>query len=134
MTPDDRSRPGFWTGKIYLWMTGFGLAAVAIAALLWGGRQGLFALAGATVLVVGFRISELLIGILTKVRAANNLAIGLLLLFKLAWWGGIFILSRVITQEDLKGLALGFAAFLLTIAAQALVTMGLPTVSAPKRD
>lgn len=134
MNTEDRAKPAFWTKKIYSWMLGFGVAGGGVAAFAWGMRQGVFALVGMGILAAGFRISELLIGVLTRVRAANGVAIGLLLAFKLLWWGGIFFLSRVITPGDLPGLAVGFGAFLLTLTAQGVVALGAPKLSAPRKD
>jgi hypothetical protein len=123
-----------WLGRFYFLFAGVTALAVAAAYHWISFRIALFTLVGAVVLGGGFKITEILVGILTKTRSANATGIVLILALKLGWWGLIFLLATKIDAKDAMGLAIGFAAFLIAILIQGLWAVGLPKISPPKKD
>ncbi len=112
------------------------LAAIAITASYWwvSPRAAFFSFIGIALLASGFKITEVLVGILTKTRSANASGVVVFLGLKVAWWGLVFLIATRIQKTDAIGFAIGFAAFLLAVLVQGLWAVGLPKVSPHKKD
>ena len=123
-----------WIGRFYGLLAI--LAAIAItASYRWiSPRAAIFGLLGVLLLAAGFKITEVLVGILTKTRSANASGVVLFLGLKVAWWGSVFLIATKIQKTDAIGFAIGFAVFLLAILIQGLWAVGIPKVSPPKKD
>src|SRR4051812_21867327 len=102
-----------WLGRFYFLFAAIALLAAAAAYHWHSLRLAVFAVLGALVLGGGFKITEILMGIIAKTRSANASGIVLVLALKLGWWGLIFLLATKTSSKDAMGLAIGFGAFLV---------------------
>ena len=121
-----------WIKKFYIFLGAWTLLALGIGAYFFPVNLLPFVILGAVALLSGFKLTELLVSVLTGVRKANPAAIALIFFLKLLWWLALFLISRKITQPMIAPLGLGFAAFLLALLSAALQVFGLPKISAPK--
>lgn len=117
--------------SLLLGMSGLGTAAIVTSAYMWGLPSILPAFLGLLCLALGFKITELLVAILTGVRKANPTAVSLLFLLKFAWWGGLFWGSKHAPQEWQRPFALGLGAFLLSLVFAGVMHYGIPKISPP---
>lgn len=120
-----------WIKKFYIFLGIWTAIAVAASAFFLGLLAAPITLLGAGLLAAGFKITELLVAVLTGVRKANGTAIALLFFLKLSWWGALFFLSKILKSGDVYPLALGFGAFLAALVSSVLYSVGLPKISAP---
>lgn len=104
-------------------------AAAAVSYWQWGGIAAAYALGAALLLLGGFWITEMLIGIFTGVKQATFSAKALLFLGKLAWWGALFYASSKAGPDARYPIALGFGAFLAGLLLAALFRSGWPKIS-----
>ena len=124
--------PSNWK-KIFLGI----LAAWSLLALVGSAyAHGLSTLHGVALGVIllglGFKITEVLISVLTGVRSANASAIGLIFLAKIGWWALLFAVSRFLPSSLEMPLAMGIGAFLLSVLSLVVYLFGMPKISAPK--
>lgn len=92
-----------------------GLKAAAITAL------------SALCLALGLWFTENLVAVFTKVKTANPTAMVLLVMGKMLWWVGLFLLMRSLPRGQEFALSLGFGSFLF-----ALLCVGLAQAEWPK--
>ena len=121
-----------WLKKFYIFLGVWLLIALVAGGFLFPLAMLPFILLGALALLSGFKLTELLVSVLTGVRKANALAIIIIFLLKLLWWATLFVVSKKVTQPMIAPLGLGFAAFLLALLSAALFVFGVPKISAPK--
>lgn len=105
------------------------LAALAGSIWLWGAFSGLPMLLGVLCLALGFKLTELLVGILTGVRKANATAVALLFFLKFSWWGILFWGAKHAPSEWQKPFALGLGTFLFSLLIAGVTHYGFPKVS-----
>ena len=80
-------------------------------------------------LALGFWVTEMLVGVFTRVKKANATAITLLLLAKLGWWAALFWGAKRIPHGHDGAVALGIGSFLLALLFSTLKHYGMPTIS-----
>ncbi len=124
--------PKNWQKKFYKIALASLVGAGIVAAYLWEPKAAIYAVLSSAVLLTGFKITELLIAVLTGVRKANTTAIALLFMAKLAWWVSLFVLSKNIPAEMRGAVGIGFGSFLCAASSMALFSFGLPSISAEK--
>jgi hypothetical protein len=107
----------------------FGGVALGFSIYYWGLWAVIPTALGLLCLALGFKITELLVAILSGVRKANPSAIAILFLFKLIWWGALFWGSKRAPVEWQKPFALGLGVFLLSLLIGGLRHYGLPKIS-----
>ena len=95
----------------------------------WGAQRAVTTIGAILCLALGFWITEMLIGVFTRVKRANATAIGLLFLAKLAWWGGLFYGARHLPAGHDGAVALGLGAFLLALLFASIGHYGMPRIS-----
>lgn len=120
-----------WIKRFYIFLGIWTTIAVLAGAYFIGVSAVPVTLLGAAILAAGFKITELLVAVLTGVRKANGTAVALLFMLKISWWGALFFLSKVLNSTHLYPLALGFGAFLAALISSILYSVGMPKISAP---
>lgn len=95
----------------------------------WGPVAAVYSLSAALLLLSGFWVTEMLIGIFTGVKQATFSAKVLLFVAKLGWWGALFYASSRVTPDARYPIGLGFGAFLLGLLLAALFRSGWPKIS-----
>lgn len=105
------------------------VVALGSSVWFWGLASAIPALLGILCLALGFKVTELLVGILTGVRKANATAIALLFLLKLTWWGLLFWGAKQAPPEWQKPFALGLGTFLVSLLVAGITHFGMPKVS-----
>lgn len=95
----------------------------------WGPEAAVYSLCAALLLLGGFWVTEMLIGVFTGVKQATFSAKVLLFVAKLGWWGALFFASSRVTPDARYPIALGFGAFLLGLLLAALFRSGWPKIS-----
>lgn len=121
-----------WKGVRHtlLWsLMGGALLCGALAYWLWGLDSVITTEFSLLCLALGFWVTEMLVGIFTKVKKANATAIALLLFVKLAWWAAIFWGAKRIPHGHDGAVALGIGTFLLALLFSTLKHYGMPTIS-----
>lgn len=106
-----------------------GVLALGFAVFYWGLWAITPTALGLLCLALGFKITELLVAILSGVRSANPSAIAILFLCKFLWWGALFWGSKRAPMEWQKPFALGLGVFLLSLLIGGLRHYGLPKIS-----
>jgi len=106
-------------------------AAVGGVGVFWllGPTHSLVTLVTILCFALGFWVTELLIGILTRLKTANASAILLLLVAKFAWWGGLFYAAKYLPADLKIGVAIGMGVFLLSLLLAGLGQFGFPRIS-----
>lgn len=105
------------------------LASGGLAYWLWGADSVLTTVLALLCLALGFWVTEMLVGVFTRVKRANASAIGFLLLAKLAWWATLFWGARHIPAGHDGAVALGIGSFLLALLFSTLRHYGMPKIS-----
>lgn len=95
----------------------------------WGVERAATTTAAILCLALGFWITEMLIGVFTRVKRANATAIGLLFLAKLAWWGCLFYGAKHLPAGHDGAVAVGLGAFLLALLFASIGHYGMPRIS-----
>ena len=95
----------------------------------WGRERAITTIVAVLCLALGFWVTEMLIAVFTRVKQANATAIGLLLLAKLTWWGGLFYGARFLPQGHDGAVALGLGGFLLALLIASIGHYGMPRIS-----
>ncbi len=111
----------------------FGLLGSGLSFWQWGPERALASGAATLCLALGFWITEMLIGVFTRVKAANASAIGLLLVGKLGWWGLLFYVAKHLPVGHDGAIAVGMGAFLIALLLAAIVHYGMPSISDTER-
>lgn len=114
---------------LLLLLIAFGLVATAFSWWRWGTPHAITSLAAILCLALGFWITEMLIGVFTRVKRANPTAIGLLFLAKLGWWGILFYGARHLPAGHDGAVAVGLGTFLLALLFATLRHYGMPRIS-----
>lgn len=123
-----------WKKTFYISAGAWLLIVTTLAFLFYGWPHVLAAPFGMLLLLAGFKITELLVAVFTKVRSANATAIGLLFLAKIAWWASLFIASRYVPEAALPALAIGFSGFIGALFTLIISLYGLPKISPVKQS
>ena len=123
-----------WTKKFFLSAFFWLLAVTIFSYFFFGLERFLAAPLGMILLLVGFKITELLVAVFTKVRQANGMAVGLLLLAKLGWWAVVFIASQRVTSALIAPLILGFVGFFGALLTVVVRLYGWPKISPVKQS
>jgi len=118
-----------WQKKFYILCLFWALVAIVAYCVLFSYQSAHYVVIGALVLLIGFKITEYLVAILTGVRRANGTAIALLFLAKLTWWVGLFLLSKKIPQGMGIAISFGLASFLCAVLTFPALMIGLPKIS-----
>jgi hypothetical protein len=113
-----------------LWGLILGVAGSAtLAYYLWGASSVLTTELALLCLALGFWVTEMLVGVFTRVKTANASAVGFLFVAKLAWWGALFVGAKRIPPGHDKAVALGVGTFLLALVFSTLQHYGMPKIS-----
>lgn len=123
-----------WVGRFYGILAGTTLVAGAVSYYLLAPRAAVFCVLGSALLGGGFKLTEILVGVLTKTRSANVSGIAVIFAFKLGWWGIVIWVAIRVQRLDSMALLAGFGAFLVAILLQALWAAGAPKLSAHNKD
>ena len=123
-----------WLGRFYGVLAVTGLLATGATALYLSPRAAGFCFLGVILLGSGFKLTELIVGTLTKTRSANASAIVIIFSFKLFWWLMVFWLAKHAKGADALGFASGLGAFLVALLAQGLLSAGMPKLSSHNKD
>lgn len=110
----------------------FGVAATAFSYWYFQPLSGVVTFATICCLALGFWLTEMLVGVFTRVKQANPTAIVLLFTGKIVWWGGIFVLSKQIEPGHEGAIAIGMGTFLLALLVGGISHYGLPKISDAK--
>lgn len=106
-----------------------GAIALVFSWKQWGPQHAFTTGAAALCLALGFWITEMLIGVFTRVKRANATAIGLLFIAKIAWWGVLFYGARHLPAGHDGAVAVGLGTFLLALLFATLRHYGMPRIS-----
>jgi hypothetical protein len=107
----------------------FGSVATAFSWWRWSAPHALTSFFAILCLALGFWITEMLIGVFTRVKRANATAIGLLFIAKFAWWGMLFYGARHLPAGHDGAVAVGLGTFLLALLFGTLRHYGMPSIS-----
>ncbi|RZA04876.1 MAG: hypothetical protein EOP11_14100 [Proteobacteria bacterium] len=105
---------------------GFAVLGAALSFWLWGSLGAILTLCAIVFLVVGFWITENLIGIFAKVKTVSPTMAIFLFTGKLLWWGALFVFSRRVPAGLELCVAIGMGAFLLSLVLAVLSHAYLP--------
>lgn len=95
----------------------------------WGADRAFTSAASILCLALGFWITEMLIGVFTRVKQANATAVGLLFLAKLGWWWALFVGAKHLPPGHDGAVAVGLGGFLLALLLASLRHYGMPSIS-----
>lgn len=109
-------------------------AAAGWAAHLYGWEGAIGAVGGSASLAAGFKLTELLLSLLTRARKANVTMIVILVGAKLLWWLAIFLGAQWTPAAYLRGLGWGVGAFLCALSSLGFWIYGRPTISTAKQS
>jgi hypothetical protein len=107
-------------------LAGFSLLGAGLSFWGWGYLGALLTLCAIAFLVVGFWITENLIGIFARVKTVNPTMAIFLFTGKLLWWGALFVFSRRVPAGLELCVAIGMGAFLLALVLAVLSHAYLP--------
>lgn len=123
-----------WLGRFYGILAGTTALAGLLSYFFLPSGAVVFCFLGSALLACGFKLTEVLVGVLTKTRSANALAIVLIFTFKLGWWALVFWAARQVRGPVSLGVAAGLGAFLVALVTQGLLAAGWPKLSSHNKD
>ncbi len=114
---------------LVLWL-GVAMAAGGVFTYQMWGFPGLWAAEGAALcLALGFWLTEMLIGVFTRVKTANASAVVMLFTGKLAWWALLFWAAKRLPAGLDGAVASGLGIFLIALLISTLQHYGMPRIS-----
>lgn len=114
---------------LFIWLAITMCIGGALCYREWG-WQGMAAAEGAALcLALGFWLTEMLVGVFTKVKTANATAIVLIFSGKLAWWALLFWFARHLPAGLDGAVASGLGIFLIALLFATLRHYGMPRIS-----
>lgn len=100
-----------------------------VAFWFWGLKGALAFALSLLCLASGFWLTEMLIGVFTRVKTANPAAISLLVSGKVLWWAALFLGARRLPPQLGGAVALGVGAFLTALFFSSIRHCGIPRIS-----
>lgn len=118
-----------WKKPLSISLIVWALLSLSLSAFLFSLAALPYTFISFVMMFLGLKISEALIALLTGVGKANALGAVVVFSLKLAWWGALFYLTRLVDARFALAVAIGIGAFLLSIVSAAIWLSGLPKFS-----